>query len=67
MTDFILCDTSPLVALINSKDNNHLRAVNSLKSLQGNLITTWPCIAESMHLLGNYGGWKAQLEMSNSL
>jgi predicted nucleic acid-binding protein len=59
----ILCDTSPLVALINRKDNNHARAVTVLKTLCGTLVTTWPCVAEAMHLLSNYGGWLAQEEL----
>jgi predicted nucleic acid-binding protein len=58
-----LCDTSPLVALINQRDNNHMRAVAALKTLRGALVTTWPCVAEAMHLLNNYGGWKAQEEL----
>ena len=58
-----LCDTSPLVALINRKDNNHPRAVAALKTLRGTLLTTWPCVAEAMHLLNNYGGWLAQEEL----
>ena len=58
-----LCDTSPLVALINRKDNNHARAVAALKTLRGSLVTTWPCVAEAMHLLHNYGGWPSQDEL----
>ena len=58
-----LCDTSPLVALINHKDINHLRAHESLKTLRGVLVTTWPCVAEAMHLLNKYGGWLAQEEL----
>ncbi len=58
-----LCDTSPLVALINRKDNSHARAVAVLKTLRGTLVTTWPCVAEAMHLLNNYGGWPAQEEL----
>jgi predicted nucleic acid-binding protein len=58
-----LRDTSPLVALINRKDNNHARAVAVLKTLRGTLMTTWPCVAEAMHLLNNYGGWLAQEEL----
>ena len=58
-----LCDTSPLVALINQKDNNHARAVAALQTLRGALVTTWPCVAEAMHLLNNYGSWLAQDEL----
>jgi predicted nucleic acid-binding protein len=58
-----LCDTSPLVALINQRDNNYARAVAALKTLKGSLVTTWPCVAEAMHLLNNYGGWPTQDEL----
>ncbi len=58
-----LCDTSPLVALINQRDNNYTQAVAALKPLKGTLITTWPCVAEAMHLLNNYGGWPTQNEL----
>jgi len=58
-----LCDTSPLVALINRKDNNHGRAVATLGTLKGSLLTTWPCVAEAMHLLNNYGRWPTQDEL----
>lgn len=59
----ILCDTSPLVALINRKDANHTRAVTALQNLCGTLVTTWACVTEAMHLLNNYGGWQTQEEL----
>jgi len=33
----ILCDTFPLVALINRKDNNHVDAIAALKTLRVSL------------------------------
>ncbi len=59
----ILCDASPLVALINRKDANHARAVTALQNLRGTLVTTWACVTEAMHLLNNYGGWQTQEEL----
>ncbi len=59
----ILCDASPLIALINQSDINHTRCVNALSSLSAPLITTWPCFTEAMYLLGRYGGWSAQQEL----
>jgi uncharacterized protein len=47
-----LCDASVLIALINSRDRNHNRCVSVLPQLGAPLITTWPCYAETMHLLG---------------
>lgn len=58
-----LCDASALVALINARDRNHDRCVNVLPQLRAPLITTWPCYAETMHLLGHYGGWQAQQKL----
>ncbi|MFM2431233.1 MAG: hypothetical protein RLZZ511_2446 [Cyanobacteriota bacterium] len=55
-----LCDASALIALINANDRNHDRCVNALSQLNAPLITTWACYAETMHLLGHYGGWPAQ-------
>lgn len=59
----ILCDASPLVALINRKDINHRRCVNALSGLPAPLVTTWPCFTEAMYLLGRYEGWIAQQEL----
>lgn len=58
-----LCDASALIALINRSDANHQRCVNVLSLLPAPLITTWPCLTESMYLLGTYGGWLAQREL----
>lgn len=59
----ILCDASPLVALINRSDSRHEQCVNALRSLQGQLVTTWACLTEAMHLLGTYGGFAAQQQL----
>jgi uncharacterized protein len=58
-----LCDASALIALINARDRNHDRCVNVLPKLKAPLIITWPCYAETMHLLGHYGGWPAQQKL----
>ncbi len=50
----ILCDASPLIALINQSDINHTRCVNALSGLPGPLVTTWSCFTEAMYLLGRY-------------
>ena len=59
----ILCDTSPLIALINSKDPGHARCAAALPSLSAPLITTWSCFTEAMYLARRYGGWSAQQEI----
>ena len=55
-----LTDASPLVALINAKDQGHARCVAILPRLAGPMLTTWPCFAEAMYLLYRYGGYPAQ-------
>ncbi len=47
-----LCDSGPLVALINAGDKNHSRCVAVLPSLSTPLLITWPCFTEAMYLLG---------------
>ena len=58
-----LTDTGPLVALINRKDGDHARCVAALETLRGPFHTTWPCFAETMHLVGKSGGVPAQTEL----
>jgi uncharacterized protein len=59
-----LCDTGPLVALIDRDDANHRRCLEVLATLPPNpLITTWPCLTEAMHLLDRAGGQAAQEEL----
>jgi len=55
-----LCDTAPLISLVNARDKNHGRCVLTLKTLQRPLVTTWPCFAEAMHLCYRNGGYPAQ-------
>lgn len=56
----ILCDASPLVALINKSDSQHQDCVNALRFIQGQLVTTSACLTEAMYLLSTYGGFTAQ-------
>jgi len=56
-----LCDTGPLVALLNVRDADHERCGVALQALSTDeLVTTWPCLAEAMYLLGRWGGIRAQ-------
>lgn len=60
----ILCDTGPLVALIDSADRFHTQSVATLNTLPaGPLLTTWPCLVEAMYLLWRVGGLPAQEEL----
>ena len=48
----ILCDTGPLVALIDQDDSSHARCVAALRTLAAVLLlTTWPSWVEAMYLL----------------
>lgn len=58
-----LCDSNPLVALINRKDGDHALCIATLPLLSTPLVTTWPCIAEAMYLLYKYGGHSPQEEL----
>ena len=55
-----ICDTGPLVALIDADDVHHTRCRAALPSLSGPLLTTVPCLTEAMHFLGKARGWEAQ-------
>jgi hypothetical protein len=46
-----LIDAGPLIALFDSSDSYHKKAVSFLKSNQGSFITTWPVITEVSHML----------------
>ncbi len=58
-----LCDTGPIVALLNSADAQHARCTEALPDLRGPLISTWICVTEMMYLLGKYIGSQAQDEL----
>jgi len=58
-----LADTGPLVALINGNDDSHTTCNQALATLRDPLLTTWPCLTESMYLLGKSIGYKAQEEL----
>ncbi len=63
----ILCDTGPLVALIDRDDPYHTQSVATLSTLPaGPLLTTWPCPVEAMYLLWRLGSLRAQEELRSS-
>lgn len=47
----ILIDAGPLIALFDRSDKYHLKAISFIKSLKRGLITTWPVITETSHML----------------
>lgn len=60
----ILCDTGPLVALIDRDDPYHDRCQAALPLLGSHsLVTTIPCLTEAMYLLHRAGKLAAQEEL----
>lgn len=60
----IWVDTGPLVGLFSHRDPHHNRATLETKKLDDeSLMTTWPCIVESMYLLGRYSGFQGQSKL----
>ncbi len=47
----ILIDAGPIIALFNRRDKYHNRVTEYLKRYTGKLITTWPVITETSHML----------------
>lgn len=57
----MLTDTGPLLAMLDRGDPRHELCIATAKSFQrGPFITTWPCFAETMYLLGREGGYPLQ-------
>ena len=54
----ILLDTGPIVACFDASDHYHNTCIDVLKSVDEQLITTWPVLTETFYLLGF--SWKAQ-------
>ena len=48
----IVVDTGPLVALFKRRDRDHARVQRFLHENPCSLITTWPVITETWHMLG---------------
>lgn len=64
LPEFTLTDTGPLVALVNVNDPYHEQADGILSRLpKVPLVTTWPCLTETMYLLFQAGGYSAQDEL----
>lgn len=56
----VIADTGFWVALCNRGDRHHARAVEVLASLDRRLVTTWPVLTETCHLLLARGGVTVQ-------
>lgn len=63
----ILVDAGYWVALVNRKDRHHERAKAVLQDLDVPLITTWPVLTETTHLLLSRLGANAQSQFIDNL
>jgi predicted nucleic acid-binding protein len=59
----ILCDTGPLVAIIDERDARHQDCAGALLNLETPLVTTWACLTEAMHLAGGKHGHAGQMAL----
>ena len=59
----MLCDTGPLVALIDADDPSHGACTRVAQLLPPVMVTTWPCLTEAMHLLSRASGLKTQNDL----
>lgn len=56
----VIADTGFWVALTNRSDTHHQRAVEVLEGLSRRLVTTWPVLTETCHILLRRGGVSVQ-------
>jgi hypothetical protein len=63
----IIADTGFWLALANRADHHHAAAVRALEGLHEKLITTWPVMTETCHLLLARLGVKAELTFLRGL
>lgn len=57
----MLCDTGPMVAMVDRDDPYHPECMAALGGISSDdFVTTWPCLAEAMHLLGRKLGLLGQ-------
>jgi predicted nucleic acid-binding protein len=61
-----ICDSGPLFSLIDPRQQHHARCAAVVESLIP-LVTTWPCLTETMYFLGRSGQWRLQEILWNYL
>lgn len=60
----ILCDTGPMLCLIDRTQQQHRAYTNAVVLLEKPLVTTWACFAEAMHLAMKMGGRHLQRRLA---
>lgn len=63
----IIADTGFWLALANRKDHDHARAATVLAELKEGLVTTWPVLTETCHLMVSRLGVDSELRFLRSL
>jgi uncharacterized protein len=65
----MLCDTGPLVAVLDATDPYHVVCINTLTHLPTTepVVTTWPCLTEAMYLLYKLDGHRGQERLWNNI
>ena len=51
MSERVLVDTGPLIAIVSNRDEHHKECVEELKQLRAPLITCWPVLTEAAWIL----------------
>jgi uncharacterized protein len=63
----IIADTGFWIALANADDKHHQLAIDAFSKLREPLITTWPVVTETCHLLLKRMGIEAELGFMRTL
>lgn len=63
----MIADTGFWLALANTKDRHHARAVTAARALREPLVTTWPVMTETCHLMLSRLGVAAEIAFVRSV